>query len=50
MAQSAFDRLAGKLAKKKGVTDPKALAASIGRQKYGAAGMARLAKKGKRGY
>lgn len=30
-----FDELAGRLAKKKGVTDPKALAAEIGRDKLG---------------
>ena len=37
---SAFDQLAAKLAGQKGVTDPKALAASIGRKKYGEAPMA----------
>lgn len=35
---SAFDKLAGKLGKQKGVADPRALAAAIGRKKYGAAG------------
>lgn len=33
---TGFDRLKGELAKRPGVTDPKALAASIGRKKYGA--------------
>lgn len=33
---SAFDELAEKLARRKGVTDPKALAAVIGRKKLGA--------------
>jgi hypothetical protein len=36
-----FKKLEGQLAKEKGVTDPAALAASIGRKKYGAAGMAK---------
>lgn len=31
-----FDKLSGELAKRPGVTDPKALAASIGKKKYGA--------------
>jgi hypothetical protein len=35
-----FKKLKGKLSREKGVTDPAALAASIGRRKYGAAGMA----------
>lgn len=38
--ESAFSRLSHKLAKQPGVTDPDALAATIGRRKYGAAGMA----------
>ena len=33
---SAFDQLKAKLAARPGVTDPGALAASIGRKKYGA--------------
>jgi hypothetical protein len=41
-----FKALVSKL-KKQDVDDPKALAASIGRKKYGAAKMAALAKKGK---
>ena len=31
-----FDRLKGELAKRPGVTDPGALAAAIGKRKYGA--------------
>lgn len=38
--ESAFSRLSHKLDKQPGVTDPDALAAAIGRKKYGAAGMA----------
>ena len=45
---SAFDKLASRLAKRKGVTDPAALAAFIGRKKYGAAGMAAKAAAGRR--
>lgn len=41
---SKFDQLAKRLAKKPGVTDPKALAAAIGRRKYGAVEMASAAK------
>lgn len=41
-----FKQLSTKLAKK-GVKDPKALAASIGRKKYGAKKMAQLSAKGK---
>ena len=33
---SAFDQLAAKLASRPGVTNPRALAASIGDKKYGA--------------
>lgn len=44
-----FAKLTKKL-KGKGVSDPKALAASIGRKKYGAKKMAGLAAKGKPGY
>jgi hypothetical protein len=46
---SAFDKLAGKLAKKKGVTDPRGLAYVIGRNKYGAAGMSKKAAAERRG-
>ena len=35
MAYVGFDKLKGKLAHKPGVTNPGALAASIGRKKYG---------------
>jgi hypothetical protein len=47
MAQSAFDRLAAKLAERPGVSDPKALAAAIGRRKYGASTMAKAAAQGR---
>lgn len=54
---SNFDRLASKLAHRPGVTDPKGLAASIGRAKYGAKTMSKAAAQGrpaasvaKRGY
>jgi hypothetical protein len=46
---SAFDKLAGKLAKKKGVSNPRALAAFIGDQKYGKSGMAKKAVAARRG-
>lgn len=36
MAYLGFDKLKGKLAHETGVTNPGALAASIGRKKYGA--------------
>ena len=42
-----FDALAGKLAARPGVTDPKALAAFIGRKKYGTKKFAALGAKGK---
>lgn len=42
---SAFDQLAGKLAGQKGVTNPRALAAYIGRKKYGASTMAQASAK-----
>jgi hypothetical protein len=35
MAYMGFDKLKGKLAHKPGITNPGALAASIGRKKYG---------------
>lgn len=41
-----FDKLKGELAKHPNVKDPKALAASIGRKKYGAKAMARHAAMG----
>lgn len=43
-----FAKLEGKLAKRKGVENPGALAAYIGRRKYGAAGMAKMAAAGER--
>jgi hypothetical protein len=44
-----FKALAGKLARRKdGVKDPKAVAAAIGRAKYGAKRMAKLAAAGRR--
>jgi hypothetical protein len=46
MAHIGFDLLKAKLAAKGDVTDPAAVAASIGRKKYGKAGMAVLAKAG----
>lgn len=44
---SAFNRLAGKL-KRRGARNPRALAAYIGRKKYGAKRMARKAAAGRR--
>ena len=46
MAQSNFDKLAGKLASRPGVTNPRALAAYIGDRKYGASNMAKAASRG----
>ena len=43
-----FKELANKLSHQKGVTNPLALAAAIGRKKYGTAKMAQLAKAGKK--
>jgi len=43
-----FDALKAKLAKREGVTNPGALAASIGRKKYGAKRMAKMAAAGRR--
>lgn len=42
-----FARLKAQLASRPGVRDPGALAASIGRKKYGKQGMENLATKGK---
>ncbi len=42
-----FQKLERSLAHRKGVTDPKALAAAIGREKYGAEGMAKKAAAGR---
>jgi hypothetical protein len=43
-----FSALENKLAHQKGVTDPGALAASIGRKKFGAKKMASMAAKGRK--
>lgn len=42
-----FKMLTDRLAKKPGVTNPKALAASIGRKKYGSKRFAQLGRKGR---
>lgn len=47
MAYVGFDKLKGKL-KGKGIKDPGALAASIGRKKYGKGKFQRAAAKGKK--
>lgn len=44
-----FQRLTGELRRKKKVRDPKAVAAAIGRKKYGKARMAQMAARGRRG-
>src|SRR6184192_4275823 len=44
-----FAALKAKLASRPGVRDPGALAAAIGRKKYGAAKMAKLSAKGRKG-
>lgn len=43
-----FAALKAKLADRPGVTDPAALAASIGRKKYGAAKMSKMAAAGRK--
>lgn len=43
---SAFNRLASKLASRPGVSDPRALAAFIGRRKFGEATMAKASARG----
>lgn len=48
MAHIGFDALKAKLAAKGNVADPAAVAADIGRQKYGKKGMAVLAAAGKK--
>lgn len=45
---SAFKRLVTKLKKRGGVSDPKALAAYIGRKKYGKAKFQKMAAQGRR--
>lgn len=44
-----FKALKAKLGKEKGVTKPGALAASIGRKKYGSSAMASMSAKGRKG-
>jgi hypothetical protein len=44
---SAFSKLEGKLSHQKGVTNPAALAASIGREKYGEKEMAHKSAEGR---
>jgi hypothetical protein len=46
MAQSNFQKLSNKLASRPGVTNPGALAAFIGRQKYGEPTMAKASARG----
>lgn len=46
MAYVGFNKLQGQLAQKPGVTDPAALAASIGRKKYGKKAMGKAASSG----
>lgn len=46
--RTKFARLQASLARRKGVRNPRALAAWIGRRKYGKAGMARKAAAGRR--
>lgn len=41
-------KLVASLSKRKGVTDPKALAAAIGRKKFGAKKMAKMSAAGRR--
>lgn len=43
-----FAALSAKLGKEKGVRDPKALAAAIGRKKFGSAKMAKLSAAGRK--
>lgn len=43
-----FQKLENKLAGKKNIKDPKALAASIGREKYGSARFQRMAQQGRK--
>ena len=48
MAYIGFTKLASKLAHRPGVNDPKALAAAIGRKKYGAKKFDSAAARGKK--
>jgi hypothetical protein len=43
---SNFDKLAAKLSERPGVTNPKALAAYIGRKRYGQSVMSQASKRG----
>jgi len=42
-----FNKLSGELAQKPGITDPDAVAAAIGREKYGKAKMSKMAAQGR---
>jgi hypothetical protein len=46
MAYVGFDKLKGQLASRPGVSNPGALAAAIGRKKYGKAAMAKASRSG----
>lgn len=46
--RTRFARLTAQLGRRRGVRNPRALAAAIGRRKYGKAGMARKAAAGRR--
>jgi hypothetical protein len=48
MAHIGFNKLKSKLAGESGVTDPAGLAATIGRKKFGKAGMEKKAAAGKK--
>lgn len=48
MTHIGFNKLASRLAKRGGVRNPRAVAAAIGRKKYGKKGMARKAAAGRR--
>ena len=46
--ESKFQKLEGKLSREKGVTNPAAVAAKIGREKYGQAAMTRKSVAGRK--
>lgn len=48
MAYIGFKKLKGQLAKKKGITNPGGLAASIGRKKYGKKSFQKAASQGRK--
>jgi hypothetical protein len=48
MAKIGFKRLRNQLARRKGIRNPDAVAATIGRKKYGKKGMAKKAAAGRR--